>query len=196
MKRFAVVGTTLLAISVGASTWAQEVLPTPPAPFKGKIAQSIKDSTPDFPQPVHAPQGGTQHPARAAGRRRLRRVERPAGADVDPITGYTWELYNVADDFSEANDLAKQNPEKLAELQKLFYDEAAKYNVLPIDNSKTTRLDPSIRPSLTRGRTSFSYHDGMVRIPEGAVPDVKDKETARAEAETTQQAARAMALRE
>jgi arylsulfatase len=99
----------------------------------------------------------------------------PSGADVDPITGYTWELYHVADDFSEANDLAKENPEKLVELQKLFYDEAAKYNVLPIDNSKTTRLDPAIRPSLTRGRTSFTYRDGMIRIPEGAAPDVKNK---------------------
>jgi len=99
----------------------------------------------------------------------------PSGADVDPITGYNWELYHVAEDFSEADDLAKQHPEKLAELQKLFYDEAAKYNVLPIDNSKTARLDPAIRPSLTRGRTSFSYRDGMVRIPEGAVPDVKNK---------------------
>jgi arylsulfatase len=96
-------------------------------------------------------------------------------ADVDPITGYKWELYHVADDFSEADDLAKQQPAKLAELQKLFYEEAAKYNVLPIDNRRSERFDPAIRPSLTRGRTSFTYHDGMTRIPEAAVPDVKNK---------------------
>jgi arylsulfatase len=47
--------------------------------------------------------------------------------------------------------------------------------VLPLDNSKTTRLDPAIRPSLTRGRTSFSYTQGQTRIPEGASPDIKNK---------------------
>ena len=99
----------------------------------------------------------------------------PAGAEVDPITGYNWELYHVAEDFSEAVDLAKQHPDKVRDLQTLFYAEAAKYNVLPIDNSKTTRLDPAIRPSLTRGRNSFTYYEGMTRIPEGAVPDVKNK---------------------
>jgi arylsulfatase len=66
-------------------------------------------------------------------------------------------------------------PDKLKDLQLLFYTEAARYNVLPIDNSKTERLDPAIRPSLTRGRKSFSYTEGMVRIPEGASPDIKNK---------------------
>lgn len=99
----------------------------------------------------------------------------PGGSEVDPITGYNWELYHVAEDFSQAVDLAQQNPEKLKELQDLFYAEAAKYDVLPIDNSKTARLDPAIRPSLTRGRTTFTYTDGQVRIPEGASPDVKNK---------------------
>ncbi len=98
-----------------------------------------------------------------------------AGADVDVITGYDWELYHVARDFSQAEDLAKENPGKLRELQLLFYTEAAKYNVLPLDNSKTSRLDPSIRPSLTRGRKSFSYSEGMTRIPEGASPDLKNR---------------------
>jgi arylsulfatase len=93
----------------------------------------------------------------------------------DVITGYAWELYNVAEDFSQANNLAKQNPGKLAELQLLFYAEAAKYNVLPLDHSTLPRVDVSIRPSLTRGRTEFTYYEGMTRIPEGAVPDVKNK---------------------
>ena len=57
-------------------------------------------------------------------------------AAVDPIDGYEWELYNVAEDFSQAHNLAKSNPEKLRELQRLFYIEAVKYNVLPLDNSK------------------------------------------------------------
>ena len=98
-----------------------------------------------------------------------------AGANVDEITGYKWELYNTSQDFSEANDLAAKMPEKLEDMKLLFYTEAAKFNVLPIDNSKTSRLDPATRPSLTRGRNSFSYTEGMTRIPEGTAPDTKNK---------------------
>ncbi|MFN9720665.1 MAG: arylsulfatase [Planctomycetota bacterium] len=98
-----------------------------------------------------------------------------AGAKVDEITGYKWELYDTNKDFSQAYNLAAEMPDKLKDLQLLFYTEAARYNVLPIDNSKTERLDPAIRPSLTRGRKSFRYTEGMVRIPEGASPDIKNK---------------------
>jgi arylsulfatase A-like enzyme len=93
----------------------------------------------------------------------------------DVIGGYKWELYHVADDFSEAINLADKYPEKLRELQLLFYAEAAKYNVLPLDDSKAERMDVSIRPSLTRGRAEFTYYEGLKRIPEGAAPDVKNK---------------------
>lgn len=99
----------------------------------------------------------------------------PGTPEVDVITGYNWELYHVAGDFSQSNDLAKQNPAKLRELQWLFYAEAARHNVLPFDNSKTARLDPAIRPSLTRGRNVFTYNDNLTRIPEAAAPDIKNK---------------------
>jgi len=99
----------------------------------------------------------------------------PAGATVDVINGYRWELYNVERDFSQADNLADKQPEKLKDLQLLFYAEAARYNVLPLDNSKTERLDPAIRPSLTRGRDTFEFFQGMTRIPEGAAPDIKNK---------------------
>jgi arylsulfatase A-like enzyme len=88
---------------------------------------------------------------------------------------YKWELYRVSDDFSEANNLADKEPTKLRELQDLFWVEAAKYNVLPLDNSKVERLDTANRPSLTRGRSVFTYYPGQVRIPEGAAPDMKNK---------------------
>ena len=96
------------------------------------------------------------------------------GANV-PIEDYKWELYNVNEDFSEAKDLATKEPKKVRELQDLFWAEAAKYNVLPLDNSKVERFDVSLRPSLTRGRTEFTYYPGMVRIPEGSAPDLKNK---------------------
>jgi arylsulfatase len=94
---------------------------------------------------------------------------------VDVIDGYKWELYNVDNDFSEAVNLADQYSDKLQDLQLLFYAEAARYNVLPLDDSGTERMNPAIRPSLTRGRTEFSYFGPVKRIPEGAAPDIKNK---------------------
>jgi len=91
------------------------------------------------------------------------------------VLDYQWELYNVVDDFTEARNLAASEPAKLKELQDLFWVEAEKYNVLPIDNSKVERLDVSNRPSLTLGRKEFTYYDGMIRIPEGAAPDLKNR---------------------
>jgi arylsulfatase len=94
---------------------------------------------------------------------------------VDVIDGYKWELYNISEDFSQSHDLAGENPEKLRELQRLFYIEAVKHDVLPLDNSKVARLDVKNRPSLTRGRDTFTYYDEMTRIPEGSAPDLKNK---------------------
>ena len=91
------------------------------------------------------------------------------------INDYQWELYNVSADFSEADNLADKEPAKLKELQDLFWKEAERYNVLPIDNSRVERFDTSNRPSLTTGREVFTYYPGLLRIPEGAAPDTKNK---------------------
>jgi arylsulfatase A-like enzyme len=88
---------------------------------------------------------------------------------------FKWELYNVSDDFSQADDLAEEYPEKLEELREAFDVEAKKYNVYPLDSSFASRADPAIRPSLTRGRSEFTYYPGMIRIPEGSAPDFKNK---------------------
>ncbi len=94
---------------------------------------------------------------------------------VDIIDGYQWELYQVANDFSEGTNLAASQPAKLKEMQTLFYSEAGKYNVLPLDNRKSERMDVSKRPSLTYGRTVFSYNSPVKRITEGAAPDLKNR---------------------
>jgi arylsulfatase A-like enzyme len=86
----------------------------------------------------------------------------------------TWELYNIEEDFSQANDLAAREPKKLRELQDLFMAEAAKYNVLPLDDRFAERADPSLRPSHLRGRTHFVYPAGAVRIPERSSPNTKN----------------------
>jgi len=88
---------------------------------------------------------------------------------------FKWELYNVKEDFSQANNLADKYPDKLKELQDAFDVEAKKYNVYPLDSSFASRADPAIRPSLTRSRSEFVYFPGMIRIPEGSAPDFKNK---------------------
>jgi len=97
------------------------------------------------------------------------------GQPTPGIDSYEWELYNITEDFSQATNLANEEPEKLRELQDLFWIEAAKYDVLPLDNTKVERFDVRLRPSLTRGRSVFTYFDGMTRIPEGTAPDLKNR---------------------
>ncbi len=85
-----------------------------------------------------------------------------------------WELYNINNDFTQADDLAEQNPQKLQQMKDLFYAEAAKYNVLPLDDRRTERFRVENRPSLTQGRNTFTYPD-HIRVTEGAAPDLKHK---------------------
>lgn len=92
-----------------------------------------------------------------------------------PSRDFAWELYHIADDFSEADNLAGKNPEKLKDLQNLFYEEAKKNNVLPLDASAAPRLNPAIRPSLTTGRLHFEYYPGATRVPEGSAPNFKNQ---------------------
>ena len=96
------------------------------------------------------------------------------GASPSP-DDFKWELYNVAVDFSEANNLAARDTAKLRQLKQVFDREAWKYNVYPLDASFAERADPATRPSLTRGRTEFTYYQGMIRIPEGSSPDLKNR---------------------
>ncbi|MGR5276094.1 sulfatase-like hydrolase/transferase [Vibrio rotiferianus] len=84
----------------------------------------------------------------------------------------TWELYNIDEDFSQANDLAKSHPEKLEELKKIFDEEANKYDVYPLDDRYAERVVNPNRPSITRGKKHFRYYQGTVRIPEGGTPPV------------------------
>jgi arylsulfatase A-like enzyme len=90
------------------------------------------------------------------------------------VNGYQWELYNLNDDYSESNDLAAKNPDKLRELKELFLVEATKYNVFPLDNSVLTRAITA-RPSATAGRTLFTYSGEMAGIPVGDAPSILNK---------------------
>ncbi len=81
-----------------------------------------------------------------------------------------WELYNLAEDFSQAVDLAEQEPARLRQLQDLFMADAAKYNVLPLDDRFSERLDTTLRPSFFANRKEITFYPGMVRMPEGSGP--------------------------
>lgn len=83
-----------------------------------------------------------------------------------------WELYNIEKDFSQANDLAARYPEKLREMQAIFAEEAAKFDVLPLDDRFAERAFNPERPSVTRGRKLFTYQAGTTRVPEGSAPPV------------------------
>jgi arylsulfatase len=82
----------------------------------------------------------------------------------------TWELYHIDEDFSQAVDLADKHPDKLRELQDMFMAEAAKYNVLPLDDRFIERADVTLRPSYFYGRDSVTFYPGMIRLPEGSAP--------------------------
>ena len=91
------------------------------------------------------------------------------------VSEYKWELYNLTDDYSQYNDLAAKEPAKLKELQALFLTEAAKYNVLPLDNSILPRL-LTPRPSATAGRTVFTYTGENAGIPVGNAPSILNRD--------------------
>jgi arylsulfatase len=87
----------------------------------------------------------------------------------------TWELYDIEKDFSEYKDVAAEHPQRLRELQTLFYAEAGKYNVLPLDDRFAERADPALRPSLIAGRTDFTYYAGAFRVAESSAPNIKNR---------------------
>jgi arylsulfatase A-like enzyme len=86
-----------------------------------------------------------------------------------------WELY-APDDWTQAHDLAGDQPQKLAELQRLFLIEAGRYNVLPLDDRRFERFNPELagRPQLIHGKSQLLY-GGMGRLSENSVLNVKNK---------------------
>jgi arylsulfatase len=93
-----------------------------------------------------------------------------AGKGMDFLKA-PWELYNVAEDFSQANDLAGTEREKLRTLQAKFLEEAKAYNVLPLDPRMSERMDPRLRESGTPP-TKWMYHGNHVWLPEPIGPQI------------------------
>lgn len=100
----------------------------------------------------------------------------PNRGDFDPLTA-KWELYDVANDFSQAHDVAAQHPDKVAEMEQLFWKEAERNQVLPLDWRAVERLNAELqgRPSLAGNRSSYTYYPGQIALPDGASPPVLNK---------------------
>jgi arylsulfatase len=96
-------------------------------------------------------------------------------AKPTPLTEDVWELYHVDKDFSEADNLAAQQPEKLKALQAVFMEEAIKNHVLPIDDRRAERFNPALagRPDLLDGRKTLTVFPGMTGMLENAFINVK-----------------------
>jgi arylsulfatase A-like enzyme len=100
----------------------------------------------------------------------------PAPAMEQGFDDDVWELYDGANDWTQAHDLSRELPDKLHELQRLFLIEAARYQVLPLDDRRAERFDPKVagRPELITG-TSQMLYPAMRRLSENAVLNLKNK---------------------
>jgi arylsulfatase A-like enzyme len=94
------------------------------------------------------------------------------GADAKPpaFDDDVWELYDTTTDWTQAHNLAKENPQKLHDLQRLWLIEAVKYNVLPLDDRFAERGTPELagRPTLVQGKRQLLF-SGMGRLTESSV---------------------------
>lgn len=89
----------------------------------------------------------------------------------ESVLDYPWELYDLNKDWTQSEDIAAKYPEKLKELQEMFWVEAEKYQVLPLDASVVTRLITP-RPSITAGRNVFTWNRPITGTPNGDAPSV------------------------
>ena len=94
--------------------------------------------------------------------------------DAAPSNDYKWELYHVAEDYSQANDLAAKMPDKLKQMQALFLEEATKYQVLPLNNSQFERAIAP-RPSAVAGQDRVHLLGPHPGIPTGNAPNILNR---------------------
>jgi arylsulfatase A-like enzyme len=99
-------------------------------------------------------------------------VSKPPPAFDDDV----WELYDTSKDWTQAQNIAKDHPQKLRDLQRLFLIEATKYSVLPLDDRRFERFNPDIagRPQLIKGKTQILF-GGMGRLTESSLVNIKNK---------------------
>jgi len=101
-----------------------------------------------------------------------------AEAPKDVMNGFPWELYNLTEDWTQANDLAAKMPDKLRGMQQLFAIEATKYQVFPLDDSRLARFVSTNKPNYAPDRTLFTYTGELSNVPFpgiGGAPNLLDR---------------------
>ena len=91
-------------------------------------------------------------------------------ANLDPA-GFPWELYDLSKDWTQSDNIADKNPAKLKEMEKIFWAEAKKYQVMPLDASVASRMITP-RPSITAGRNVFTWTLPLTGTPNGDAPSI------------------------
>ena len=89
-----------------------------------------------------------------------------------PFDEDRWELYRLADDFSECNDLSEQEPEKLAEMIERWWAEAERHDVLPLDDDVSGLVFRDRRPGTPHAGTSYRYLPPIARLPSESAPAI------------------------
>ena len=113
---------------------------------------------------------------------------------TDPLNNQVLQLYDLNTDFSQSNDIAAKNPEKVKEMKEMFISEAKKYQVFPMDASVAARI-VAPRPNITAGRSEFVYTSPMVGLPQGDSPNILNSSyTITADIEVPQGGAEGMIL--
>jgi arylsulfatase A-like enzyme len=115
------------------------------------------------------------------------------GIGLDPAK-YPWELYDLRTDWTQSEDVAAKHPKKVKELEKIFWQQAKKYQVLPLDSTVATRL-VTPRPSITAGRNVFTWTAPLTGTPYGDAPSILNASyTYKAEVEIPQDGAEGMLI--
>jgi arylsulfatase len=115
-------------------------------------------------------------------------------ANPDPLNNQVFQLYDLTKNFNQSEDIAAQHPDKVAEMRKMFVEEAKKYQVFPMDASVAARI-VAPRPNITAGRTEFVYTKPMTGLPQGDSPFILDSSyTITAEIEVPEGGAEGMIL--
>src|SRR5271167_4791135 len=111
-----------------------------------------------------------------SGRTAFGMARRTGVAAVPAFDDDNWELYDTTTDWTQSKNLAKEHPDKLHALQRLWLIEAVKYNVLPLDDRFAERANPDLagRPQLIKGNRQMLFR-GMGRLTESSIVNTKNK---------------------
>src|SRR6202012_6000786 len=86
-----------------------------------------------------------------------------------------WELYHLAEDYSEARDLAAEQPDKVKEMVGIWCEEAEKSDVLPLDARRPPEILNAPRPQPEPPRDTYIYFPGTAEIPEAVAPNIRGR---------------------